>query len=71
MPETETVLLPPGIYLIAQERQALGKEACIDMAIEQHKDGLWERYVLSDCLYIRYLKEDGTALTQIFRPLDR
>jgi len=60
--------LPAGLYLFAQQRRALDREECIGMAIEQHKDGLWERLRLGDRLYIRYLFEDGSPVTQIFRP---
>ena len=75
--------LPAGLYLFAQQRRtfssrtlgsrtkgsrALGREDCIAMAIEQQKDGLWERLRLGDRLYIRYLFEDGSPVTQLFRP---
>jgi hypothetical protein len=60
--------LPAGQYLFAQERKTLDREECIGMAIEQQKDGLWERLRLGNCLYIRYLFEDGSPVTQIFRP---
>jgi len=65
------VQLPAGLYLFAQQRRALNREECIGMAIEQHKDGLWERLRLGDLLYIRYLFEDGSPVTQILRPYDR
>jgi hypothetical protein len=64
----ESVILPSGLYLFSQKRQALDREACIDMAIEQQKDGLWERFALAGLLYIRYLFEDARPVTQIFRP---
>lgn len=60
--------LPAGNYLFAQERDALNREECIKMAIEVQKDGLWERLVPADRLYVRYLFEDGRAVTQVFRP---
>jgi hypothetical protein len=41
------------------------------MAIEQQKDGLWEQLRLGNHLYIRYLFEDGSPVTQVFRPYDR
>jgi hypothetical protein len=60
--------LPAGNYLFAQERDALGREEFIQMAIEVQKDGLWERLALAGKLYLRYLHEDGRAVTQVFRP---
>jgi hypothetical protein len=59
--------LPAGNYLFIQRRESLGREACIDLAIEQQKDGLWERLRLADCLYVRFLFEDGGPVTQLFR----
>ncbi|MDR3147354.1 MAG: hypothetical protein LBU00_03130 [Treponema sp.] len=64
----ETVELPRGRYLFAQKREALDKEAVIDLAIEVQKDGLWERLRLEASVYLRYLYEDGAAVTQVFRP---
>ncbi|MDR1635842.1 MAG: hypothetical protein LBR93_00750 [Treponema sp.] len=60
--------LPAGTYLFAQQREALGREAFTEMAMELQKDGLWERLKLGDRLYLRYLSEDGKRLTQVFRP---
>ena len=62
------IQLPAGLYLFNQQRGVLNREECITMAIEQHKDGLWERLHLGNLLYIRYLFEDGSPVTQIFRP---
>ncbi|MDR2718231.1 MAG: hypothetical protein LBB89_09235 [Treponema sp.] len=61
------VQLPAGLYLFAQQRRMLDRGECIGMAIEQQQDGLWERLRLGDRLYIRYLFEDGSPVTQIFR----
>jgi hypothetical protein len=60
--------LPAGNYLFAQERDALDEQEFIEMAIEVQKDGLWERLAPADRLYLRYLFEDGRAVTQVFRP---
>jgi hypothetical protein len=38
------------------------------MAIEQQKDGLWERLKPGNRLYLRILSEDGSPVTQLFRP---
>jgi hypothetical protein len=59
--------LPAGLYLFAQQRGVIGREECIALAIEQQKDGLWERIKLGNRLFLRYLYEDGSAVTQIFR----
>jgi hypothetical protein len=64
----EGLELPRGRYLFAQERGTLGREGITAMAIEIQKDGLWERLRLDGRLYLRYLYEDGSAVTQVFRP---
>jgi hypothetical protein len=65
----ETVTLPEGIYLFNQYRAALKREEWLAMALEQQKDGLWERYKPENRLYVRYLFEGGLQLTQLFRPV--
>ena len=60
--------IPAGLYLFAQQRRVLCREECIELAIELQKDGLWERLQLESRLYIRRLFEDGSAVTQLFRP---
>ena len=60
--------LPAGLYLFAQQRKNLNRTELIDMAIEQQKDGLWERHKPGTLLYIRCLYEDGSPVTQLFRP---
>jgi hypothetical protein len=66
----QTITLPAGRYLFCQERNALNRDECIELALEQQKDGLWERLKLKPLLYIRYLFEDEKAVTQIMRPYD-
>jgi hypothetical protein len=66
---SDIVQLPAGIYLFTQQREAPDRDAYIDMAIEQQKDGLWERFKLQNILYIRFLFEDGKRVTLIFRPV--
>lgn len=63
-----SLTLPVGLYLFTQRRRALGRQECIGLAIEQQKDGLWERLRLENRLYIRRLYEDGSEVTQLFRP---
>jgi len=67
------VSLPQGSYLFTQQRTAgaqiafLEQDEWLDMAIEQQKDGLWERNKLGNLLYVRFLYEDGASVTQLFR----
>ena len=63
------VLLPQGTYLFTQCRSeaVLSRDEWLDLAIEQQKDGLWERNKLLNLLYIRFLFEDGSFVTQVFR----
>jgi hypothetical protein len=63
-----TLELPAGKYLFAQVRESLGREDFIQMAIEVQKEGLWKRLKPENRLYLRYLFEDGKAVTQVFRP---
>jgi hypothetical protein len=70
-PDESTVSLPEGLYLFVQCRddKPLKRDEWLDLAIEQQKDGLWERHKLSDLVYIRFLYEDGKTVTQVFRPI--
>jgi len=62
------VLLPEGLYAFCQKRRELDRDECVAMAAELQKDGLWERLPLGNRLYIRCLFEDGSPVTQFFRP---
>ena len=68
-----TVELPAGNYLFTQRRDAnfpaLDAEGWLDMAVEQQKDGLWERHKPENRLFVRFLFEDGSPVTQLFRAL--
>ncbi|MCL1992013.1 MAG: hypothetical protein FWG66_03585 [Spirochaetes bacterium] len=64
-----TVSMPAGTYLFVQRRQALSKAQWLDAAVEQQKDGLWERHKPEARLYVRYLFEDASPVTQLFRPV--
>jgi len=68
----ELVLLPQGNYLFTQCRSeaVLSSDEWLDLAIEQQKDGLWERNKLLNLLYIRFLFEDGSLVTQVFRAVE-
>ena len=61
--------LPAGRYLFTQQRKVLTREECTGLAIGQQKDGLWERLKPENRLYIRFLFEDGSPVTQLFRPV--
>jgi len=65
----EIVSLPQGDYLFMQCRCAavLTPDEWLDLAIEQQKDGLWERNKPGNLLYVRFLFEDGAFVTQVFR----
>jgi len=65
------VSLPQGNYLFMQCRSdaVLSGDEWLDLAIEQQKDGLWERNKLGNLLYIRFLFEDGAFVTQAFRKM--
>lgn len=69
---SEIAVLPQGLYLLVQRRsvQTLGRAEWLDMAIEQQKDGLWERNKLKALLYVRFLQEDGAFVTQVFREVE-
>jgi hypothetical protein len=64
----ETVQLPAGLYLFIQKRAVLNRQDCVNLAVEQQKDGLWERLRPENRLYVRYLFEDSHPVTQLFRP---
>jgi hypothetical protein len=74
--DAKTVSLPAGSYLFSQERQPQEEAGepetpnWLDLAIEQHKDALWERHKPGNRLYVRFLFEDGGLVTQVFRTLD-
>ena len=59
--------LPAGLYLFIQQRGVIGRDECIALAIEQQKDGLWEKIKLGNRLFIRYLYEDNSPVIQLFR----
>ncbi|MCL2764534.1 MAG: hypothetical protein FWD40_04565 [Treponema sp.] len=70
--ESPAVTLPAGLYLFARRRcesMQTGEEHWLDLAVEQQKDGLWQRCKPGNLLYVRHLHEDGAFVTQVFRPL--
>ena len=60
--------LPCGHYLFAQKRELLRKDDIIALALEIQAEGLWQRLKLGKRLWLRYLFEDGSLVTQLFRP---
>jgi hypothetical protein len=67
--QQKIVEIPCGLYLFSQQNQFFHKDDCILEAIEQQKNGLWEKFKLNDILYIRYLLEKENWITQFFRPV--
>ena len=63
--------LPAGHYLFVQKRELLSREGIIDMAAELQMEGLWQRLKIGEKLYLRYLFEDGSVVTQLFREIKR
>ena len=62
--------IPKGDYLFAQKRKILNKDEIISLAAEIQQEGLWQRLVPGEKLYLRYLYEDGSRVTQLFRPYE-
>ena len=65
----EIVQIPAGLYYFTQITEGSGKDGYINLAIRQQKNALWEKYTLSNILYIRLLYEDERYVVQLFRPL--
>jgi hypothetical protein len=66
--------LPRGNYLFAQIRDLPGtgipgRDSIISLAMEIQNEGLWQRLKLGNHYYLRYLYEDNSMVTQIFRPI--
>ena len=68
MPERPIVELPNARYFFTQVRELLDKETIIDLIIEVQQEALWQRTIPENKLYLRYLYEDNSFVTQIFRP---
>jgi len=66
--KTTAAEIPKGNYLFAQKRKILSKEEIIEMAVEIQMEGLWQRHKPGRFLYLRYLFEDGSWVTQLYRP---
>jgi hypothetical protein len=68
LPEEKKLTLPAGKYLFAQERRILDREEIVSMALEIQQEALWQRLKPGGGLFLRYLFEDGSGVTQLFRP---
>jgi hypothetical protein len=61
--------LPQGSYLFAQFREIPERGEIIRLAVELHKEGLWQRYIMEPRFFLRYLFEGPRGVVQILRPL--
>ena len=59
--------LARGDYLFTQVRDIPGREEIVDLAIEVQQEGLWQRLKPGGKYYLRYVFEDNSPVTQIFR----
>jgi len=57
-----------GDYLFAQKRKILSRKEIITLAVEIQQEALWQRLIPGNNLYLRYLFEDNSWVTQLFRP---
>ena len=68
VPGTGSLELPGGNYFFAQKRGKINKEEILSLAVEIQQEVLWQRLEPGKRLYLRYLFEDGSMVTQLFRP---
>jgi hypothetical protein len=68
-PMNKTIELPAGNYFFAQVREILDEKGSSELAAEVQKEALWERRKLGTKIYLRYLYEHGSPVTQIFREM--
>jgi hypothetical protein len=61
--------LPMGNYFFSQVREILDESGSAELAGEVQKEALWERRKLGKKVYLRYLYEHGSPVTQIFREM--
>ena len=60
--------IPGGNYLFAQKKEVLNKDQIADLAVEIQMEALWQRLEPGEKLYLRYLFEDNSWVTQLYRP---
>uniref|UniRef100_A0A7C3ILA1 Uncharacterized protein n=1 Tax=Gracilinema caldarium TaxID=215591 RepID=A0A7C3ILA1_9SPIR len=68
-PDTDDCVIPKGLYLFAQIREAPQRDLFTAMAIEVQKEGLWRRMEMENRVFIRILKEEDEVVTQVLRPI--
>ena len=62
--------LTAGIYYFTQLRKEhTENNELLELAIELQKEALWNRLKLEDKLYLRTFFEDGSPVTQFWRPV--
>ena len=66
--KTELFELPGGNYVFAQKRELLNRDEIMTMTVEIQKEVLWQRLKPGERLYLRYLFEDDSVVTQLYRP---
>ncbi|MCL1815610.1 MAG: hypothetical protein FWG27_07335 [Treponema sp.] len=65
-----TAELYPGEYFFTQIRRELKEDSeLLEIAMELQKEGLWRRFKLENKFYVRSLFEDGSPVSQLWRPL--
>jgi len=67
--ESKDYIIPKGLYLFAQIREAPQRDLFTTMAIEVQKEGLWRRLEMENRVFMRILKEDDSLVTQVLRPI--
>ena len=65
--EKSLVELPKARYFFAQVRELLDREAIIDLIMDIQQEALWQRTIPDKRLYLRFLYEDKSFVTQVFR----
>ncbi len=64
-----SIELPAGFFFFSQVREILDEAGSAELAAEVQKEALWERRKLGSKIYLRYLYEHDSPVTQIFREL--
>ena len=68
-PDMDNSVIPKGLYLFAQVREAPQRDLFTAMAIEVQKEGLWRRLEMENRVFMRILKEEDEVVTQVLRPI--
>ena len=62
------ITIPAGNYLFVQVEGRLDEGEFRAVAAEIQQEGLWQRLIPGDLLFMRCLNEDGRDVTQVIRP---